>query len=58
MDPLSITAGVLALLGAARKTFQGLEKLLALKDAPRELVVIVNEVSRSSSVTHCSWHLT
>ena len=45
MDPLSTAASVFAVLSAAGATAQGLEKLLALKDAPKDLLAIMNEVS-------------
>ena len=50
MDPLSTAASVLAVLSAAGATAQGLEKLWALKDAPQDLLAIMNEVSRSFSL--------
>ncbi|KAH6988896.1 hypothetical protein BKA56DRAFT_246465 [Ilyonectria sp. MPI-CAGE-AT-0026] len=45
MDPLSITASVLAVLGAVGQTAKALKKLWGLKDAPEELASLVNEVS-------------
>jgi hypothetical protein len=50
MDPLSIAASVLAVLTAAGKTAQGLERLVALKDASKDLICVVNEVC----TYHCS----
>ncbi|KAL6411852.1 hypothetical protein AUP68_04231 [Ilyonectria robusta] len=44
MDPLSITASVLAVLGAVGQTAKALKKLWGLKDAPEELASLVNEV--------------
>jgi hypothetical protein len=45
MDPLSGAASVLAVLSAAGATARGLEKLWALKDASKDLLTIMNEVS-------------
>ncbi|KAF2743557.1 hypothetical protein M011DRAFT_219252 [Sporormia fimetaria CBS 119925] len=45
MDPLSVAGSVLAVLTAAGKTSQGLERLYSLKDAPKELMCLINEVS-------------
>jgi hypothetical protein len=47
MDPLSTAASILAVLSAAGATAKGLEKLWALKDAPKDLWAVMNEVSRS-----------
>jgi len=43
-DPLSIVVNAATLLTIAGKTAQGLEKLLALRDAPKELRAVLNEV--------------
>ncbi|CAI6330864.1 unnamed protein product [Periconia digitata] len=45
MDPLSITASILAIVGASEQAVKGLAKLRALKDAPAELSALINEVS-------------
>lgn len=45
MDPLSTAASVLAVLGAAGATVRGLEKVWALKDAPKELKAVILAVS-------------
>jgi hypothetical protein len=45
MDPLSAAASVLSVLSAAGATAKLLERLYALKDAPRDLRVVMNEVS-------------
>ena len=45
MDPLSITASVIAILGAAREVTKGLAKVQALQHAPAELSGLINEVS-------------
>ncbi|KAF2660578.1 hypothetical protein K491DRAFT_711773 [Lophiostoma macrostomum CBS 122681] len=44
-DPLSLTAGIIAVVGAAEKTGKGLEKLRTLHDAPDELEYALNEIS-------------
>lgn len=44
-DPLSISAGILAVLGAAGKTAQGLEQVYSLKDASKDLLCVINEVA-------------
>ena len=45
MDPLSITAGILAILGAGGKVGNGLKKIIALKHAPDALLALNNEVT-------------
>lgn len=45
MDPLSITASVIAILGAAGEVTKGLAKVQALYHAPAELSGLMNEVS-------------
>src|SRR5436190_15101892 len=45
MDPLSITVGVLTFLGAAKDTVKGLERLKALGNAPKEIQLLINEVT-------------
>jgi hypothetical protein len=50
MDPLSITASIITVLSAARKAGQGLQKIKALKDAPKELDNLLAEFSRIESV--------
>lgn len=44
MDPLSITASCLAVLGAAGKSGEGLKKLMSLSDAPDTIASLSNEV--------------
>lgn len=58
-DPLSVAASLLAVLGAAQGTAGGLEQMLALRHAPKELLAVINEVqiqmelpSTSSSITN------
>lgn len=43
MDPLSITAGALAVLGALTATGKGTNRLLSLRKAPAELLALSNE---------------
>lgn len=38
MDPLSVTASIIAVIGAAQAASKSLEKLVALRNAPNELV--------------------
>lgn len=45
MDPLSITAATLALIGAANQVAVGLSKLASLKGAPAAILALNNEVS-------------
>jgi hypothetical protein len=45
MDPLSITAGILAIFGAGGKVGNGLRKLVQLRDAPDALLALCNEVT-------------
>lgn len=43
MDPLSITAGILAIFDAGGKVGKGLKKLIRLKDAPSAFLALNNE---------------
>ena len=43
MDPLSITASVIAVLGAASTSGAAIRKLVALRKAPEELDALLNE---------------
>lgn len=45
MDPLSITASIIAVIGAAASTRKGISKLLSLCEASEELFALKNEVS-------------
>ena len=45
MDPLSITAGLLAIFDAGGKVGKGLRLLIQLKDAPDALLALNNEVT-------------
>ena len=58
-DPLSVAASLLTVLGAAQGTVRGLEQMLALRHAPKELLAVNNEVQipmelpcTSSSITN------
>ena len=44
MDPISVAASVLTLLGAAGKAGQALEHVSNLRHAPDQLVALINEV--------------
>lgn len=46
MDPLSLTASILAVLGATHTTGKLIKKLWSLKNAPTEILVLANEVSK------------
>jgi hypothetical protein len=50
MDPLSITAGVIAVLGAVSASSTGVHKLHGLRNAPEELAALFNEVEALRSV--------
>lgn len=44
-DPLSITAGIVAVVGAAGGITKTLGKIKDLRNAPDELLALINEVS-------------
>jgi len=46
MDPLSLTASIIAVVGAASATVQALEKLRRLRHAPQQILVVLNEARR------------
>lgn len=50
MDPLSITASVIALLGAASASSQAVQKIRLLGNAPEELADLFTEVESLGSV--------
>jgi hypothetical protein len=52
MDPLSITAGILAVLGASGEVAKQVKNLLALEDAPDELLALNVEISDLRFVLH------
>lgn len=43
-DPLSVIAGILAVVGASRKTFQGLQKAWELRHMDEDFLGLINEV--------------
>ena len=47
MDPLSLAIGVLTILGAATHTYKTLLALYNLRNAPQEVLELMNEVLRS-----------
>ena len=46
MEPLSIGASVIAIVGATGKAVKGIRRLKALKDAPQELDDLLAEISQ------------
>jgi hypothetical protein len=50
MDPLSITAGIIAVIGAARSAQQGLNRLLSLRGANEQVLQTINEVCYSKKL--------
>jgi hypothetical protein len=45
MDPLSLTAGILAVIGAAKIVVQGLQRLNSYRKAPQEIVDLLSDVT-------------
>ena len=45
MDPLSITASIIAIVGAGGKVVKGLDRLVGLRHAPDVLLALNNEVT-------------
>jgi Fungal N-terminal domain of STAND proteins len=45
MDPLSISASIVALLGAAGAVVNGLQKLTSIYHASNSLLALINELS-------------
>ena len=52
MDPLSVGASVIAVVGATGKVIKGIRCLKALRDAPRELDDLSAEISQFELVLH------
>jgi len=46
MDPLSLTANIIAVSNAALSATQDLRKLVALRQVPEQILQLQNEVSR------------
>jgi hypothetical protein len=44
MDPLSITVSVITLLGVVKGVAKGLAKLKSYREAPNEIIPLINEV--------------
>jgi hypothetical protein len=44
MDPLSVTASIIAVIGTARQITKNLQKIHILHDAPSELHALMNDV--------------
>ena len=54
MDPLSVGASVIAVVGATGKVVKGIRRLKAMQDAPRELDDLLTEVSQFELVVKAS----
>jgi hypothetical protein len=52
MDPLSITASIVAILGAAEKVTKGLQRLHDLKEAQEDAVSCCNEIAALKAVCY------
>ena len=50
MDPLSASASVIAIVGATGKVIKGIRSLKALRDAPRKLDDLLDEVSQLETI--------
>ena len=50
MDPLSLGASVIAIVGVTGKVIKGIRSLKALRDAPRELDDLLDEVSQFETI--------
>lgn len=46
MDPLSLTASIIGVGGAATTTVKYLRRFTSLRDVPEQLLQLLNEVSR------------
>ena len=54
MDPLSVGASVIAVVGATGKVIKGIGRLKAMQDAPKELDDLLMEVSQFELVVQAS----
>ena len=52
-DPLSVTASIIAVVGAANEVTKGLRRLKATKDAPKGLQDLLEDVERLEMVLNC-----
>jgi len=52
MDPLSLTASVIAVIGAADSTGKGLLKLIALRGVPDIVLALNNEIAELKLMLH------
>lgn len=50
MDPLSLTANIIAVVSAASNVSKGLQKFISLRNAPQELLQFLNEVLSEHSL--------
>jgi len=53
MDPLSILASTITIIGAADVSAKGIKRLWALRDAPANLEAVMNEVRSDSMPMSC-----
>lgn len=53
MDPLSVTASVIAVVQAAQTVFDGVQKF---KDAPKEFIELKTELCELMSISTAVWH--
>lgn len=58
MDPLSITASIIAVIGLGGKTVASLAKLRAIVHAKEELSALINEISDLQAVLTTLSHIT
>ena len=54
MDPLSVGASVIAVVGATGKVVKGIRRLKAMQDAPKELDDLLTDVSQFELVVQAS----
>jgi hypothetical protein len=54
MEPLSVTASVITVIGAATQTYKALVALYSLRNAPQEVLELTNEVFQPG---HPEWLL-
>ena len=52
MDPVSVAASLLTVLGAAGTAARALEHLSNIRHAPDQLLALINEVSNPTIVNH------
>lgn len=57
MDPLSLTASIITLLGAGGAVGKGIRKLIALRHAPKTLLLLEDEILYMQQVVTLSQDL-